>query len=81
IAAGPADDLKDMAVSTIVVAGRLEAVECPAAALYDCTGWPANLYRFDGQDVCLSIEAGWDYTCDGKLIENGRTQTNQVTRN
>lgn len=75
IAAGAAEELKDMAGSTIVVAGRLEAVECPGAGLYDCAGWPANLYRFEGQDVCLSIEAGCDYSCDGILSEKGGTQS------
>lgn len=38
-------------------------------------GWPANLYRFEGQDVCLSIEAGCDYSCDGILSEKGGTQS------
>ncbi|EIU1679921.1 hypothetical protein OD800_17175 [Pseudomonas aeruginosa] len=75
IAAGAAEELKDMAGSTIVAAGRLEAVECPGAGLYDCSGWPANLYRFEGQDVCLSIELGCDYSCDGILSEKGSTQS------
>ncbi|HBO2744335.1 hypothetical protein [Pseudomonas aeruginosa] len=75
IAAGAAEELKDMAGSTIVAAGRLEAVECPGAGLYDCSGWPANLYRFEGQDVCLSIELGCDYSCDGILSEKGSMQS------
>ncbi len=30
---------------------------------------------FRGQDVCLSIEAGCDYSCDGILSEKGGTQS------
>ena len=59
IAAGAAEELKDMAGSTIVVAGRLEAVECPGAGLYDYTGWPANLYRFEEWSGPYGTSRSW----------------------
>ncbi|ABR83963.1 MULTISPECIES: hypothetical protein [Pseudomonas aeruginosa group] len=75
MAAEAAGNLQDLAGSTIIAAGKLEAVKCPGAGLYECADWPSGLYRFEEQDVCLTIAEGCDYSCDGILSEKSGTQS------
>lgn len=70
-----AGSLQDAIGSNIIAAGEVEEYFCPGLGLYDCSGWPANLYRFTGQNVCFTSSESCNLGCSALLLEKDGLQS------
>lgn len=69
------DSVQDARGSTIIAAGEVEAYSCPGLGMYDCSGWPENLYRFTGQNICFTSSEPCDLDCAALLVERNGQQS------
>lgn len=64
------DDLEDLQGKTVVYAGELEQLNCPVMGKYDCSTWPANLFKtMKGREVCFAttVYVSCSYRCKGLI--------------
>ncbi|MNJ36239.1 hypothetical protein D3C77_310200 [compost metagenome] len=59
----------------ILAAGKIEEYACPGLGMYDCSGWPENLYRFVDQDICFTSKESCSLDCDAVLIDKEGQQS------
>lgn len=69
------DSIQDVIGSTIIAAGGVEEYSCPGLGMYDCSGWPENLYRFTGQNICFTSSEPCDLDCTALLVERSGQQS------
>ncbi|MEN5201003.1 hypothetical protein ABE525_17385 [Pseudomonas wadenswilerensis] len=69
------ESVQDTRGAKILAAGDIEPYSCPGLGLYDCTGWPSNLYRFTGQDTCFTTRESCAFGCAALLIDMGGQQS------
>lgn len=55
---GVFDATKNLEGKTVVIAGDVEALECPMHSKYDCLSWPTGLLRFKYRDTCFVSDIG-----------------------
>ncbi|MND30739.1 hypothetical protein D3C81_365520 [compost metagenome] len=67
--------VQDVKGAKILAAGKIEAYSCPGLGMYDCSGWPENLYRFVDQDICFTSSESCGLDCDAMLIDKDGQQS------
>ncbi len=73
-AAGLFDDTPDLKGKTIVYAGEIEQVSCPAAGKYDCLQWPRGFYKTRDNDCFVTDETSCSYTCNALIAVDRNRQ-------
>ena len=68
-------DPQDFIGSTIIAAGEVEEYSCPGLGLYDCSGWPADLYRFTEQSICFTSSEFCGLGCSALIVEKEGQQS------
>ncbi|MBM5461212.1 hypothetical protein H8F21_26990 [Pseudomonas sp. P66] len=75
---GPAlaqDSVQDAVGSKVIALGEVEEYSCPGLGIYDCSNWPASLYRFKDQNVCFTFNEVCDFECAAMLVEKNAEQS------
>lgn len=72
--ASGAEKLQDIHGATVIAAGEIQRYPCPGLGIYDCTGWPAALYKFSEQGICFTLTESCDVDCQAVLLERGGEQ-------
>lgn len=69
------ESVQDAIGSKVIAAGEIEKYSCPGLGIYDCSDWPASLYRFKDQNICFTSSEVCDFDCAAVLVEKNGEQS------
>ncbi|MEE1868455.1 hypothetical protein [Pseudomonas auratipiscis] len=67
--------VQDAVGSKVIAVGEVEEYACPGLGIYDCSNWPASLYRFKDQNICFTLNEVCDFECTAMLVEKNAEQS------